>query len=230
VSRDYYAVHCRMFTGKKYRALTDSARVTLFTLWAIAGDQEPEATWTDPEWLTELMQLHKRPVSDLRVLIDAGWLDTTGGGVVTIHDWDEHQRAYSERIAKDWQAFHKREYRNRKKNRAPKDTDTGRDTERDTDRRPDDVRTPSGHPPLESYDPTTWPAYWAPFFEAWKERGWSKITKAQREMLWEICRDWPTEACDWVRLAPDELKPNDVIAFLLSRHKDARNEKRGKAA
>jgi hypothetical protein len=62
---------------------------------------------------------------------------------------------------------------------------------------------------------------WGSFREAMVARGFAlPPTPKQREMLRPIVRDFPEAAGRWVKYAPEGLKSNQVIAFVLKRHKD----------
>ncbi len=199
MSRDYFAVFTRLFRDPKYRKLTDSQRVTLFTLWGIAGDESPEATWQDREWLGRLLQLHERPPDDVAVLIEAGWLDRLEDGAIAVHDWDEWQMAGSERIKKDWEAARVREWRrSKKKPNAP--------DESESEIRGDEMRGVR----------TT---YVHPFAQSWRSKGLSRPSQKQEDLLDSLVQRYGQERMvQELEAMPVSIgQPSQAIEYLLER-------------
>lgn len=73
---------------------------------------------------------------------------------------------------------------------------------------------------------------WAPFRIAWLERGFrlppfgsaTDGDESQRGMLWQIVRDWPRAAGDWVREVPRGTPARDVIGHVIERFHERRAE------
>jgi hypothetical protein len=120
--RDWFAVQCRLVRLPKFRRLSDDAQLTLFYVWAIAGDETPEATWRTTEDLLLALQVHGRnpamlvgaraqgagAIEELRA---GGWLDSLEDGRLAIHDWDDHQVYASREIKNAWEAARLRKWR-----------------------------------------------------------------------------------------------------------------------
>ena len=117
--RDWFAVYCRLVRLSKFRRLSDDAQLALFYVWAIAGDETPEATWRTADDLALALQLHGRnPVTigdTIEELRRAGWLDALEDGSVTAHDWDDWQIAATTEARRVWEARYMRDWRRRKR-------------------------------------------------------------------------------------------------------------------
>lgn len=124
MSRDWFAVQCRLVRAAKFRRLSEPAQLTLIHVWAIAGDESPEATWTDLDELEAALLRYARSRTSIDELAAAGWLDVSPEGEVSVHDWDEHQWAATERARNDWQAKYQREWRAKTKARSPSSLDS----------------------------------------------------------------------------------------------------------
>src|SRR4051794_17658813 len=104
MSRDWLAVTTRLIRTPKFRRLPASAQLSLVYVWALAGDQTPEATWPTPDDLADLLELHGRPRSDVDELVGARWLDQLDDGRIGAHDWDDHQLAASVAVRRAYEA------------------------------------------------------------------------------------------------------------------------------
>jgi len=119
MSRDWFAVYARLLRLPKFRRLSDSAQLALFYVWALAGDEAPEATWTNVAALEDLLELHGRQPQAVAELVAAGWLDVDPSGRVNAHDWDEWQHVTTKQAADDWRRLYMREWRKSRKADTP---------------------------------------------------------------------------------------------------------------
>ena len=212
MSRQYFAVFTQMFRDPKYRKLTDSQRVTLLTLWGIAGDETPEATWRDREWLGRLLQLHERPADDVAALLEAGWLDRLDDGGTAVHGWDEWQMAGSKKVHDEWEAARKREWRRTQSKKSSRPDESESETRQDeseseSERSPDAVRTPIPLPRNASFP------------DAWKAHGLGRPSRKQEDLLAELIdRHGHEQMCHWLDVKPPEVtSQSKVIEWLLGR-------------
>jgi hypothetical protein len=115
MTRDWFAVWAKIVHLPKFRHLSDDAQLTLIYVWAIAGEQDPEATWQSLEELGDLVELNGRPRDSLTDLVARHWLDVAADGMVSAHDWDAHQFAASEAARAAWERLYMRDWRRRKR-------------------------------------------------------------------------------------------------------------------
>ena len=119
MSREWYAVECRRFRDLRFRRLSDDARLTLFYLEGVAGDQEPEAIWAGVDELAAILQMYGLRLEMARAsigeLLSTEWLVTLRGEQVALRDWDAVQVALSKRIKNEWEAARLRTWRKKKK-------------------------------------------------------------------------------------------------------------------
>jgi hypothetical protein len=118
-TREWFAVYARLIRLPKFRDLTDAAQLALLYVWALAGDETPEATWRSADTLDALLRLNGRPAGTVPELVAAGWIDTQDDGTVTAHDWDEWQFAASKDARNAWEARYMRDWRRAKKDAGP---------------------------------------------------------------------------------------------------------------
>ena len=111
MSRHCFAVFNRLFRTPKFRRLSESARLTLFYVWALAGDQDPEATWSDTDELAEYLSMYDRPAEDVDTLVEFGFLEVLRGDQIGVYAWDEHQVAADKASGRAFEASRKREWR-----------------------------------------------------------------------------------------------------------------------
>lgn len=114
MSRSWLAVYTAMATKPKYRRLSPISRGALLHVFILAGFQNPEATWSDPEELRDALRLENFPDACYDELLGLQWLEVEDGAVV-VHDWDEHQRAATKEAQRAWEAARKKEWRNKKR-------------------------------------------------------------------------------------------------------------------
>lgn len=118
MSREWLAVYTAMATKPKYRRLSPIGRGALLHTLILAGFQQPEATWRDPDELRESLELDGFPRGALDELVALGWLEHEDG-VLTVHDWDAHQLAATKEAQRSWEAARKRDWRRTKRPNAP---------------------------------------------------------------------------------------------------------------
>lgn len=128
MSRDWLAIYSAIVTKPKYRNLSPVGRGALLHTLVLAGYQDPEATWDDPEELREALRLDGFPAGALDELIGLRWLDLEDG-VLSVHGWDKHQLAASAAIGRAWEAASKKRWRRQKKSEEATDK-TGQDITR----------------------------------------------------------------------------------------------------
>jgi hypothetical protein len=119
MSREWYAVESRRFRDLRFRRLSDDARLTLFYLEGVAGDQEPEAIWSSTEDLAAILQMYGLRLEMARAsiteLVASDWIVTLSGERVALRDWDAVQVALSKKIKNEWEAARLRTWRKKKK-------------------------------------------------------------------------------------------------------------------
>jgi hypothetical protein len=111
MSRDWFAVYSRILRLPKFRRLSHNAQLSLFYVWALAGDETPEARWLSLDHLAVLLEFygHERSVAD--ELASGGFLDLNDAGNVSVHDWDDHQLAATVSARRAWEAAYMRKWR-----------------------------------------------------------------------------------------------------------------------
>lgn len=221
MSREWFAVHCALIRKPRFRRLSDAAQLTLLYAWALAGDQTPEATWRDDDELADSLELVARPRESVEELRSAGWIetaDTETGPHTRLRDWDRYQMAGTVAARNAWQASYMKDWRKTKATRGSKENTEQDNIEHDITR-----LTTSGLPVVNAGDWHTFTnPVWADFREAWIEYGLRlPPTMKQRPKLFEIVRDYPTLASDWIRSAPQGLNAYDLVAWLFRRHATA---------
>lgn len=128
MSRDWFAVYANIIVKPKYRRLSPATRGALVHIWALAGQQIPEATFDRWE-LEQTLDMDgwdggavHLGTPDGKAVIDElvrwGWLDVDGDRLL-VHDWDAHQFAATKRARDEFEADRKREWRRRRKETAP---------------------------------------------------------------------------------------------------------------
>lgn len=147
--RDWFAVQCRLIRHPKYRGLDDEDQLTLLYLWAIAGDETPEATWGSVERLEALLRLSGRPAGSVPRLIAAGWLDIGPGGSIIVHDWDEHQYAATAEAKRTYEAARLQRWRRGRAGPPPPDPYPDRASQHSTAQGYVRERTPTAGLPSE---------------------------------------------------------------------------------
>jgi len=115
MSRDWFAVQGRLVRSPKFRRLPEQAQLSLLYVWALAGDETPEATWPSEQGLADVLELAGRPRGDVQVLLEAHWLDRDERGRVLVHDWDDHQLAATAAIKRAFEADRLRTWRRKKR-------------------------------------------------------------------------------------------------------------------
>jgi hypothetical protein len=94
--------------GRRWRQLTDPAKLLLFYAHAAACMESPEATWPSRDALVDVLQMmgRKRGEIDapLTELQDAGYLSVRDDGSVELPEWDAEQYAASREIRLAYEA------------------------------------------------------------------------------------------------------------------------------
>jgi hypothetical protein len=114
MSREWLALYCGILNKPKYRRLSPAGRGALLHLWALAGAQNPEATWDSRAELLDAFELEGFEAGNVDELIALRWLDLELDGTLTVHDWDVHQLAASKAIQTAYEAARKRTWRRTK--------------------------------------------------------------------------------------------------------------------
>jgi hypothetical protein len=115
VSRDWFAVYSRLLRLPKFRRLSHDAQLGLFYVWALAGDETPEATWPTIDHLAVLLEFYGHARSVGEELASGGFLDVNDFGNVSVHDWDDHQLAATVSARRKWEAVYMRKWRRERK-------------------------------------------------------------------------------------------------------------------
>lgn len=111
MSRTYAVVFMNILTRPKYRKLSPAGRGALLHLWALAGTQDPEATWDSRDEILDAFELDGFDASHVDELIALRWLDIEPDGTLTVHDWDQWEMAASADIRRKYEASRKRVWR-----------------------------------------------------------------------------------------------------------------------
>ena len=119
MSREWSAVYAAMLTKPRYRRLSPVGRGGLLHVILLAGFQDPEATWTDPDELRDAFRLDGFADGVIDELIGLGWLVAEDDGALVIRDWDKHQLAASAAIGRAYEARTKKEWRRKKRTPSP---------------------------------------------------------------------------------------------------------------
>jgi hypothetical protein len=114
VTRNYVAVQAVLPHRPKFRRLSIPGRAALFTVWCDGTSRTPEAIWKSHAELADVLDLDGYGPDVLAELIASGWLDELDDGRLAIHDWDEHQVAYSRDVTRAYEAARKFDWRNRR--------------------------------------------------------------------------------------------------------------------
>jgi hypothetical protein len=103
-----------MVTKAKYRRLSPVGRGALLHTLILAGFQNPEAAWPDPEELRDALRLEGFPDGAYDELVALHWIEYEDGAAV-LHDWDQHQLAATREAQREWERARKRKWRRSKK-------------------------------------------------------------------------------------------------------------------
>jgi hypothetical protein len=114
MSREYFCGFTAILNKPKYRRLSPAGRGALLHLWALAGAQDPEATWNSRDDLLDAFELEGFEAGSVDELIALRWIDIEPDGTLAVHDWDDWQLAASLAIQRSWEASRKRKWRRRK--------------------------------------------------------------------------------------------------------------------
>lgn len=114
MTRNYVAVQAVLPHRPKFRRLSIPGRAALFTVWCDATTRTPEAIWKSHAEIADVLDLDGFGPEVLAELIASGWLDELDGGRLAVHNWDEHQVAYSRDVTRAYEAARKFDWRNRR--------------------------------------------------------------------------------------------------------------------
>jgi hypothetical protein len=114
MTRNYVAVQAVLPHRPKFRRLSIPGRAALFTVWCDATTRTPEAIWKSRAELADVLDIDGYGPDVLDELIARAWLDVLEDGRLAVHDWDEHQVAYSRDVTRAYEAARKLDWRNRR--------------------------------------------------------------------------------------------------------------------